>query len=403
MAGRDWHRPGPAQEVLAPMQSQRKARRAYGSGSLIQDRGAWYGKWRIDGRQIKRRLGSADDLTRKQAERELRRQMERVAVPSSVEAITFQRAAEHLMDHLTAMGRKRKTLTEYRSYLRTHLNPALGSMRVERITRADIERFQTMKLRDGYKPKSVRNFMGLLHGVLEFCVRHEWIERNPAKLVEKPKVPKVHGGLRFLTLAELDALTSGVSLEDHLGPLDRVLYRTAAQTGLRQGELRGLRWRDVDWLASKVRVMQNVSLDEISTPKTDNGFRAVPLAHKVAVELQRHYEVTPWQGDDDLVFANPISGKPYDRSKILKRFTRALDETGVKRITFHELRHTFGTTCAASGVPMRTLQEWMGHDDIKTTLIYAHYAPSEREAEMIDRAFAASTSLGTNLATAGTN
>jgi integrase len=64
----------------------------------------------------------------------------------------------------------------------------------------------------------------------------------------------------------------------------------------------------------------------------------------------------------------------------------------VREVRFHDLRHTFGTRMAAAGVPMRTLQEWMGHSDIKTTLIYAHYAPNPNEAAMINAAFAASGS-----------
>jgi integrase len=75
---------------------------------------------------------------------------------------------------------------------------------------------------------------------------------------------------------------------------------------------------------------------------------------------------------------------------VLKRFKAALRRGGAREVRFHDLRHTFGTRMAAAGVPMRTLQEWMGHRDFKTTLIYADYMPGEREADLVDRAFAAS-------------
>jgi integrase len=81
---------------------------------------------------------------------------------------------------------------------------------------------------------------------------------------------------------------------------------------------------------------------------------------------------------------------------VLKRFKAALRRAGVREVRFHDLRHTFGTRMAAAGVSMRTLQEWMGHRDFKTTLIYADYAPSSTEAEMVNAAFA-STNLSTNL------
>ena len=91
--------------------------------------------------------------------------------------------------------------------------------------------------------------------------------------------------------------------------------------------------------------------------------------------------------DRDLVFCHPETGKPLDRSKLVRRFKQALDRAEVHRITFHELRHTFGTRMAAAGTPMRTLQHWMGHADSKTTQIYAHYQPSDQEADAVDRAF----------------
>ena len=69
----------------------------------------------------------------------------------------------------------------------------------------------------------------------------------------------------------------------------------------------------------------------------------------------------------------PHTGGPLDHSKVLKRFKDALDAAGVRRVRFHDLRHTFGTRMAAAGVPMRTLQEWIGHRDFKTTMIYADY------------------------------
>jgi integrase len=82
------------------------------------------------------------------------------------------------------------------------------------------------------------------------------------------------------------------------------------------------------------------------------------------------------------------SGNPLDRSKLVCRCKAATERAEVRAITFHELRHTFGTRMAAAGVPLRTLQHWMGHADSKTTQVYAHYQPSEHEVEIVERAFA---------------
>jgi integrase len=161
-------------------------------------------------------------------------------------------------------------------------------------------------------------------------------------------------------------------------------------TGLRLGELLALRWRDVDWTASKIRVRSNYVLGEFGTPKSKRSSRAVPLASRVAAELERLYQDSPYQGDDDLVFAHPATGGPYDRSRLLKRFKAAVKRAKVRPVRFHDLRHTFGTRMAAQGVPMRTLQEWMGHRDFATTLIYADFAPNHRqETAWVEEAFAA--------------
>jgi integrase len=124
-------------------------------------------------------------------------------------------------------------------------------------------------------------------------------------------------------------------------------------------------------------------------PKSRRGSRSVPLASRVARELELHFQRSALQDDDDLVFAHPETGGPYDTSKLRKRYDAAIEAAGVRDdVVFHDLRHTFGTRMAAAGVPLRTLQEWLGHRDYKTTLIYADYMPGDRrEAELVERGF----------------
>ena len=87
------------------------------------------------------------------------------------------------------------------------------------------------------------------------------------------------------------------------------------------------------------------------------------------------------------MFRHPQRGTVRDHSELVRRFKRALRAGGVRQVRFHDLRHTFGTRMAAAGVPMPTLQDWMGHRDFKTTLIYADYAPSGHEVGLVERAF----------------
>jgi integrase len=170
----------------------------------------------------------------------------------------------------------------------------------------------------------------------------------------------------------------------------RVVVLTAAMTGLSQSELLGLRWRDVDWTAQRIRVRNTWVRGEHSAEgKSDlSTRRSVPMADRLARELDRWSRRTLYGADDDLVFAHPQSGRPLDRTKLTKKFKAACVDAGVRPIRFHDLRHTFATRLAASGQPMRTIQEFLGHADPKTTQIYAHYAPSAHEVEMVNEAFA---------------
>ncbi len=375
-------------------------KRSYGTGSLFiradaRGRESWYGKWWIGDRQIKRRIGAArrqggrDGLTRAQAERELRRKIESsVPAVAAGERHTVQEAGEDLIDHLEALGRKPSTLATYRSLLRTHLSPRLRGRTLDRIDPQHVEGLIRTMRRHGAGPKLISNALALLFQIFEFGRRNGWCEANPCENVDRPKIEE-HRDIRYLTMDEVEGLLGAVPTNELHGPTDHALLLTAAMTGLRQGELLALRWRDIDWPAARVRVRQNYVRGNWGTPKSRRGSRSVPLVDRLAGELERHFQRSYHQGDDDLVFAHPQSGNVLDHSKLVRRFKRALKSAGIREVRFNDLRHTFGTRMAAAGVPLRTLQEWMGHRDFKTTLIYADYAPSEHETEMAERAFRA--------------
>jgi integrase len=183
--------------------------------------------------------------------------------------------------------------------------------------------------------------IGTLSALFTFArsPRRRWAATNPCDGAELPALPEAEE-IRFLTRAEL------AKLVDHARrgmyqEIDRVLYLVAAMTGLRLGELLALRWRDVDWVAGVIRV--------------------------------RRY---------------------YVRGRYGTQLHEALEDAGLNEThVFHDLRHTFATMMAAAGVPMRTLQEWMGHRHMITTERYADYAPRATEGEWITAAFAVATGV----------
>jgi len=381
------------------------SKRGYGSGALYEQNGVWYGRWHAaSGARPHRRIGMArkpgsrDGLTRSQAERELRRLMdveETVRAPDRA-APTMAELGDMLAVRLQSLGRKRSTIETVDSHVRIHIAPWFDDTGIDEIDERRLEAFIASLGRKGCSPKTIRNVMGTVHSLFELARRQKVVRANPCQIIDLPKIDAGDATIRFLDQSELEALLRGApsktrpAVEHDSWRVERVMYLAAAMTGMRQGELLALRWGDIDWSAQKVRVHANYVRGQFGSPKSRRSVRAIPLAQRLIAELDALHRESLWKADNDLVFANPRTGQPLDRSRILKRFKAACRRAAVKPVRFHDLRHTFGTRIAASGqVPMRTLQEWMGHRDFKTTQIYADYQPGTREAELVNEAFLA--------------
>jgi integrase len=371
-------------------------KRANGAGAVQVKHGNYYGRWvTAAGRHANRclgpvrRPGTSTGLTRSQAERRLRELMaEDAAAPRVTEQDhTIQHAGAAFVEHLEARGRAKSHVESVRSHLRVHLEPFFGSRSIDRISSEEVTRLLARLHRSGRSPKTVRNIFSTLHSVFELALKRRWVSSNPCTQVDPPEV-QPSADIRFLTQDELLALIVRGIPADDWGRVERPLYLMAAMSGLRQGELLGLRWLDLDPSARKVRVRRAWVRGEFKAPKSRRGVRGVPLADDLLESLRVLAEHSEYVADDDLVFAHPHSGRPLDRSKVLKRFKAACRRADVRVVRFHDLRHTFGTRVAASGdVSLRTLQEWMGHRDAHTTLIYADYQPGAHEADIVTRAF----------------
>lgn len=401
------------------------AKRDYGTGQLYIEFGSYYGRWRTaDGRKLNRKVGKArvkgtsEGLTRAEAERRFRKMQdeeERTPTRSVSERRTVDDATDSLRRKLKIEGCRTSYLQGCESMQRVHISPRLGSKPVDRVTQTEVEDLAEDMLAQGKSPKTVRNVMTFLHSVFEHAIDKRWATENPVRRATRPKRRRAGDAdpdLLFLSVSELHRVVGAIPDEvvlrepaptrrgrrgpapppppDVLGPVLRIIILVAALTGLRQSELLGLRWRDVDWHAQRIRVRNTFVRGEHSGEgKSDlSTRRSVPMADVVAEALRHWLDRTNYSAPDDLVFAHPQTGRPVDRSKVSRRFKRACKDAGVRVIPFKNLRHTFATRLAASGEPLRSIQEFLGHADSKTTQIYAHYAPSEHEVAMVNRAFA---------------
>jgi integrase len=384
-------------------------KRSYGTGRLFvradgKGRESWYGSWWAGTTRVQRKIGPkraagrAIGLTRVQAERELRKRIDHDLVLIGGERKTLAEAGGLYVDHLEhVMDRKRSTIQDYRGYLRRHLEPFFGETPINRIDGAKVAAYLQKKRADGLSSKTVQNHLNFLHGVFAFSLKRGWVMNNPVAHVDRPKKShSPHRRVRFLQPVELDALIAAVP-DDPLGQVEGPLYLAAALTGLRQGELLALKWMDVDWLAGRIRVADNFTRGKFDSPKSHQG-RSVPMADRLARELELHFQGSAYRTEEDLVFCHPHTGNVLDPSRMRKRFREAITTARVREITFHELRHTFGTQMAAAGAPLRAIQEWMGHADAKTTEIYRHYAPDPTNgADLVERAFRSPTETATRL------
>jgi integrase len=382
--------------------SPTNVRRPQGTGSLLlrRDRAGretWYGKWWAGERQVMRRLGLRREpgesvgLTRRGAELELRRLMGEEAGRPTEERLNLETLAPRYLAHKETIGLRLSTLRDYEGHLRVHLIPFFGGRSLDAVTPLEVEAFIRAKLREGKSRKTVDDLVGLLSAMYRYAVKRGLARVNPVELADRPRQTKVDADIRYLSVEELEALLRAVPA-DELGRMERVLYLTAAMTGMRRGECVALRWRDVDWAAGLIRVRRSYGDGQFGPPKSRRSSRAVPMADRVAAELDRLQRESRFQDEEDLVFCHPILGGVYDPSKLRKRFVATARAAGLRPVRFHDLRHTFGTRMAAVGAPLRAIQEWMGHSDYRTTSIYADYAPDPSQgARYAARAFGALT------------
>lgn len=235
----------------------------------------------------------------------------------------------------------------------------------------------------GLAPKSVHYVHTILHRAFRDAVRWGKLTRNPAAAADPPKPGSRNRGAVKAWPDDVLGDFLDREADDRYGPL----WHFLATTGMRRGEVLGLRWRDVDLEAGVVSVHQTLIVvdhrPEFGLPKTTSGARAVELDEDTVAVLrdQRRRQLEErllmgagWR-DHDLVFCRP-TGEPYHPDRVSREFTRRVRRYDLPRIPVHGLRHTWATLALKAGVHPRVVQERLGHSTIAITLeIYSHVTP----------------------------
>ena len=310
----------------------------------------------------------------------------------------------YLEDWLTRHAKlKEKTKQDYRKHLVQYINPKLGQIKIGMLKRLTVENFY-LSLLEITTPSMVAHIHRTLHSALEDAVEQGMLMFNPAHHADHV-IPEggldssgnySQGEMRYFN--DLEARTFLVAARS--SPYE-ALYHLAIKTGARQGELLGLKWSDIDWQMERITIQRqyqsipsSTGTGMFTTPKSNAGRRTIHLGkevmrllknHQANQELAKVMAGEHWH-DNNLIFPSSI-GTPKNASNLYKDFTDVLARAGVKRIRFHDLRHTAATLMLNHGIPAIVVSGILGHSNSNVTLtIYGHLLSDQQlpAAQLMD-------------------
>lgn len=288
--------------------------------------------------------------------------------------------------HCAARNLAPKTVVSYNQIIKLHLIPAIGSIPLTKLQPMHVQQYVTNHLKTR-SPRTVAYTLTLLKQALKHAVQ-KWrlLNYNPADAVERPSYRRIK--YVALTLEGAQEFLDSVKEHKHYPIIYAALY-----TGMRQGELLGLRWEDVDWNRKVLKVQRTAQwvtgMGRIEKPpKTEAGIREVDLPASVITlfkELKKQqaenrlFMADKYQ-EHNLVFCQE-NGKPVDPANLTCRFRRLANAAGLPDLRFHDLRHTHASLMLAAGEQLHVVQQRLGHEKPSTTAdIYGHAIPGQQRA-----------------------
>lgn len=296
---------------------------------------------------------------------------------------------EHLRRWLSDSVRdtvRQRTYERYESIVRVHLIPAIGRIKLKTLTPAHVRGLYRAKLDGGLAPRSVLHIHRTLSKALKQATDDGLIPCNAAGLVKPPRPRREE--IRPLDREQVSGLFEAASAS---GDRLQALYVVAVTTGMRRGELQGLKWEDLDLEAGTLQVRRTLSEPKggwiFEAPKSGKG-RSIRLTRKAISALREHRKrqleermrkAGLWS-DHGLVFPSAI-GTPMSGGNLNRSFKVLLERAGLPAVRFHDLRHTCATLLLRQGVNPKYVQELLGHADISLTLnVYSHILPDMGDA-----------------------
>jgi len=363
---------------------RRLGRRGNGEGSVYLRHD---GRWAVDitlEDQKRKRYYFKTQKEAIQARRELLNQQAQGTLATGPQR-TVKDYLEDWLENVQKVRLRVSTYVKYKKLINSYILPVIGHVRLQKLTPQQVQSLYTKKLRDGLSAKTVYNVHGLLHNALDNAVRWGLVSRNVTDLVTPPRLVKKER--QPLTLEQAKKLLE-VAHRQRL----EMLIILALTTGMRRGEMLALRWSDIDVDGHSLQVRHTVDFIARygyveNEPKTARGKRKIMLPafviemlkqHRVS-QLEQRFKVGGSWHDLDLVICG-LEGNYLNPRYLLKLFDKLLNEAGLPHMHFHDLRHSVVTLLLSMGVDPRSIQEFVGHEDITTTLgIYSHMLPSMQQ------------------------
>lgn len=370
------------------------AKRGNGEGSIYQRKsdGKWVASITLENGKRRVFYGRTRKAVKEKLITTLHEQQQGILVTSEPQTV-----GQFLTDWLENTHKRLvrpRTYERYREAVYLHLIPALGQHQLQKLTVQHLQMFYTLKEQAGLAPATIIYYHSVLHNALNTAVKRGLLARNVCDLADPPRKQRYE--IQLLTEEQAKKLL--VAIRGHKW---EALYMLALVTGLRRGEILGLKWQDINIVGGTLQVRRILSRVPTQTPerphvyveaepKTKRSRRSVVIAsfaldtliqHKVH-QLEAKYKAgTEWQ-EHDYVFCTSL-GKPLNPNHVVEELKKLLERAGLPEIRFHDLRHSAATLLLSAKIHPKIVQEILGHTQISTTMdIYSHVLPGMQEEAM---------------------
>ena len=302
-----------------------------------------------------------------------------------VKKVLFRDQYEKWIGQHVGMGCEESTGHIYTGIWKNHVEGYFGDTELAAINREMIREFYRVKKEEGYAKNTIRNMRNLISGVVALAIEDKIVEVNPVSRSGKYLTSaKAEKKAEFLTPDEVRLLLD--TAKEKYG-MFYPFFLTAARTGMRQGELIGLRWDDIDWNGKFLTVRRTIYRKTAKIPKSGKT-RKVDMSDQLLSVLRDHKKamaagyLRKGKPFSEYVFTSSHQ-TTHEPSWIRKVFAKCLKEAGLRAVPFHALRHSFASALLANNAPLNYVKEQLGHHSIQVTVdVYGHLIPSANRAEV---------------------